>query len=119
MNSPDRPAHPAILNLLADLPQQLAKERFDELLLGKNFRVQRIVSTGQASPPDFWYNQTQHEWVVLLQGAASLQLADEDQPRGLRAGDALLIPAGCRHRVEWTSDEMPTVWLAVFFDETE
>jgi cupin 2 domain-containing protein len=106
-------------NLLADLPQHLAGERVDLLLRGRNLRVERIVSTGHASPADFWYDQAQAEWVVLLQGSASLQLAGESQPRRLEAGDSLLIPAGCRHRVEWTSDVMPTVWLAIFFDETE
>ena len=31
----------------------------------------------------------------------------------LREGDWVLLPAGCRHRVEWTTPDGPTVWLAL------
>ncbi|NLB05774.1 MAG: cupin, partial [Desulfobulbaceae bacterium] len=63
--------------------------------------IERIVSTGQASPPGFWYDQDWGEWVVLLSGAALLRFADEDEPRHLGPGDWVDIPAHCRHRVEW------------------
>ena len=76
-------------------------------------RIERIVSTGQASPPGFWYDQDWGEWVVLLSGAARLRFADEDEPRHLGPGDWVDIPAHCRHRVEWTDPDQPTVWLAV------
>jgi cupin 2 domain-containing protein len=79
-------------------------------------RIERIVSTGQASPPGFWYDQPWTEWVLLLAGAAGLLFEDEPTPRPLKAGDYLLIPAGQRHRVEWTDATQPTVWLAVHYD---
>ena len=78
-------------------------------------RIERIVSTGQASPPGFWYDQDWGEWVVLLSGAARLRFADEDEPRHLWSGDWVDIPAHCRHRVEWTDPDQPTVWLAVHY----
>ena len=35
-------------NILANLPTKLPDERFDELLRGDGFRLERILSTGQA-----------------------------------------------------------------------
>ena len=75
-------------------------------------RVERIVSTGQASPPGEWYEQHRAEWVVLLQGEAELAFGDGSRLR-LGPGDDLLIPAGERHRVEWTRDDPPCIWLAI------
>ena len=77
------------------------------------FRSERIVSHGQASPKDFWYDQAEHEWVVLLRGAAKLEVSGTIVNLG--PGDAVDLPAGCRHRVEWTTSEEPTIWLAVFY----
>src|SRR5215204_3145177 len=74
-----------------------------------------IVSTGQASPPGFWYDQPLDEWIVVLAGSAGLLVEGEDGPRTLRAGDHVHLPAHCRHRVEWTDAARPTVWLAVHF----
>ncbi|MEZ6058418.1 MAG: cupin domain-containing protein [Planctomycetaceae bacterium] len=102
-------------NLFANLPQRTTDELVDLLATGEGLRIERIVSTGQVSPPGFWYDQPDAEWVVLLQGAAQLRLHGEDSPRHLQPGDHLLIPAHCRHRVEWTALDAPTVWLAVHF----
>ena len=76
-------------------------------------RVERIVSTGQATPPGEWYDQDGDEWVVLLSGAAGLLFEGEAAARPLEPGDWVLIPAHARHRVEWTAADEPTVWLAV------
>lgn len=102
-------------NLFADLTTPAAQERFDDLLTRPGLRIERIVSTGQSSPPDFWYDQDEGEWVIVLRGSAGLQLEGETTERVLKPGDFLEIPAHCRHRVEWTSSEEPTVWLAVFY----
>ncbi|MBS1155138.1 MAG: cupin protein [Proteobacteria bacterium] len=90
-------------------------ETFDELLRSDKVRIERIVSTGQSSPPGFWYDQPQGEWVVVLSGAARLRLAEPDQIIELKAGDYLNIPPHVRHRVEWTDPAQPTVWLAVHY----
>jgi cupin 2 domain-containing protein len=55
-------------------------------------RIERIVSTGQASPPDFWYDQPETEWVVLLKGEAGLLLQGEDVPRVVKPGDWITLP---------------------------
>jgi cupin 2 domain-containing protein len=100
-------------NLLSDLPAPDATEHVDTLVTLAGMRIERIVSTGQASPPDFWYDQDGPEWVLVLSGSAGLLIAGEAAPRRLIAGDYALIPAHVRHRVEWTDPTVPTVWLAV------
>ena len=100
-------------NLLADLPATLAEEELRTLLTTPDLRVERIVSTGQASPPGFWYDQDWAEWVLVLSGQAALFIEGEAAPRVLEPGSYVHLPAHCRHRVEWTSTDTPTVWLAV------
>jgi cupin 2 domain-containing protein len=102
-------------NLLADLPDRRADEIQTELAASPHVRIERIVSHGQASPPGFWYDQDQAEWVIVLAGSADLRFADEPAARRLRPGDYVHIPAHCRHRVDWTDPDCPTVWLAVHF----
>jgi cupin 2 domain-containing protein len=103
------------VNLLAPLPEARAGERKDALLTRPGLRLERIVSFGQASPPGFWYDQAEGEWVLLLAGAARLRFADEAEARLLGPGDWLDIAPRRRHRVEWTDPANPTVWLAVFY----
>lgn len=100
-------------NLLAGLPPRLAEEQVERLVDGATVRIERIVSTGQASPPGFWYDQPDDEFVVLLSGAARLRFEADDLLLDLEAGDWVEIPAHTRHRVEWTQADPPTVWLAV------
>ena len=101
-------------NLFAALAPA-AEEQFDTLAEAAGLRIERIVSTGQASPPGFWYNQATAEFVVLAAGAAALPIEAEAAPRRLGPGDWMVLPAGCRHRVEWTQADPPTVWLAVHY----
>ena len=81
--------------------------------------VERIVSTGQASPPGFWYDQDWTEWVVVLAGEARLRIEGEAAARTLRAGDWLVLPPRVRHRVEWILADPPTVWLAVHWKDPQ
>lgn len=76
-------------------------------------RIERIVSHGHCSPSDFWYDQDQQEWVLVVQGRARLRISEVVHELG--PGDYLLIAAHQKHRVEWTSPDEPTVWLAVFY----
>lgn len=101
--------------LFADIPAQLAAERFDALYAGAGVRIERIVSRGQTTPDGEWYDQPGDEWVVLLAGSAELGFADGTR-RALVPGDWLLLPAHCRHRVTATSREPAAVWLAVHVD---
>ena len=103
------------MNLLFPLPDARAAEAVVALLSRPGLRIDRIVSLGQASPPGFWYEQTEGEWVAVLAGAARLRFADESEPRLLGPGDWLDIAPRRRHRVDWTDPVIPTVWLAVFY----
>ena len=97
-----------------DIPAgKRADEIFDDLLSSGNVRIQRIVSHGHSSPPEFWHDQKQHEWVIVLSGSAKIAYEDGDTVH-LEPGDYLAIPAHTRHRLEWTPPNVDTVWLAVF-----
>jgi cupin 2 domain-containing protein len=102
-----------VKNLYDDLPPALPDELVQVLLAAAQVRIERIVSHGHASPPDFWYDQEQGEFVLLARGAARLQL--EYNEVELRPGDWLNIPPHTRHRVAWTTPSEPTIWLAVFY----
>lgn len=101
-------------NLLHDLPNQLDEELVSMLVQRNHVRIERIVSTGQSSSPGFWYDQEENEWVMLMQGEARLQFAS-GKTITIKPGDHVEIPAHVKHRVDWTSDKEPTVWLAVFY----
>jgi cupin 2 domain-containing protein len=90
-------------------------EAVEVLLSRPGMRIERIVSLGEASPPGFWYDQHEGEWVVLLSGAARLRFEDESEAQLLVPGDCLDIAPHRRHRVDWTDPATPTVWLAVFY----
>lgn len=103
-------------NLFAGLLRSTAKnEQFSDLLQRPGLRIERIVSTGQCSPEDFWYDQPDGEWVLVIQGEARLRFADENAARHLKAGDYLDIAAHRRHRIDWTTPEQATIWLAVHY----
>ncbi len=102
-------------NLVADLPTDLPEELVEVLAENKHVRIERIVSTGQASPDGFWYDQEEAEWVVVLKGKAKLLFEGDDEPIHMKPGDFVNIPAHKKHRVEWTTPDEPTVWLTVFY----
>jgi len=102
-------------SLLRDLPAGAeAGECFEDLLARPGVRIERIVSSGQSTPPGEWMDQAWDEWVLLAAGRAGLTLEGEPSLI-LEPGDHLLIPAHRRHRVDWT--QTPTVWLAVHLEE--
>lgn len=105
-----------IANLFESLPVSLPNELTTKLAAGENFHVERIVSTGHATPDDKWYDESLAEWVVMLSGSARIRFADEQTEFELRPGDYLNIPPHCRHRVTWTSASEPTVWLAIHYE---
>jgi len=104
-------------NLYAGIAADSDSEQITELLSRPGLRVERIVSHGEASPPGFWYDQAQFEWVLLLEGEATLAFEDEAAPRALKAGDYVDIAPHRRHRVEATAAH--TIWLAVHYDRRE
>ncbi|WP_291985948.1 cupin [Candidatus Accumulibacter sp. ACC007] len=104
-------------NIFAELPPDSSPdEQFLELLARPGLRIERIVSTGQASAPGFWYEQALGEWIVLLQGEALLRFEDPPQAEHLKAGDCVNIAPRRRHRVDWTLPGKATIWLAVHYE---
>jgi len=104
-------------SLFNGIPEKLPEELLTILAEHESARIERIVSEGHASPEGFWYDQQQHEWVLLVSGSAVLSIETDSgvEQVELQPGDYLLIPAGQRHRVESTSPTEKTIWLAVFF----
>jgi cupin 2 domain-containing protein len=74
--------------------------------------IERIISPGQATPPDQWYDQEQDEWVILLQGQAIVSYEDGRKVL-LTAGGYFLIVAHEKHRLEQTSAAAPCIWLGM------
>lgn len=107
----------AVNNLLENIPAKLPVEIMKTLVRSQSVRIEQIISTGQVSPPDFWYDQVEHEWVLLLTGEAEILMRSETVPIALKPGDSLLIPAHQAHRVAWTSPVETTVWLAIFYTD--
>ena len=103
-------------NFFAGLPAPLPDEFVTTLMEADNVRIERIVSHGHASPEGFWYDQDRPEWVMVLKGAARLRF--EDETVEMKPGDSMNVPAYKRHRVEWTTPDEPTVWLAVHYEGT-
>ena len=102
-------------NLFADIPHDLPEEFFTTLLQAPGVRIERIVSHGHKSPDGFWYDQDQAEWVLVLEGAATIELEDKTVEMG--PGDYLDIPAHTKRRVAWTTSDELTIWLAVHYGE--
>jgi cupin 2 domain-containing protein len=102
-------------NLFSPIPLSLPQEVMEVLLATESFRLERIISTGQATPAGKWYDQETNEWVLLLTGKAGLLFENDPQVIIMKPGDYLLIPAHRRHRVEWTAGDQPTIWLALHY----
>jgi len=102
-------------NLHDNIPTNLPDEVFTDILKKDDFRVERIVSHGHASPEGFWYDQERNEWVMVLEDAARIVFDGETDAVELGPGDYLTIPAHKRHRVEWTDPDQRTVWLALHY----
>ncbi len=105
-------------NLFDGAHGDVHRERVSALLEARDVRIERIVSLGQKSPPGYWYEAPWAEWVVVLAGSAGLRFEGEAEVKVLSGGDYILIPARVKHRVEWTSKDHATIWLAVHYPET-
>jgi cupin 2 domain-containing protein len=104
---------PRSQNLLNNIPATLEEEFSETLAESDDVRIERIVSDGHSTKPGEWYEQDWDEWVLLVSGEAALLFSDDTAQMTLKPGDHIMIPAGCRHRVEWTDASQKTVWLAV------
>ncbi|MGL4333182.1 MAG: hypothetical protein ACRCZQ_02355 [Bacteroidales bacterium] len=75
-----------------------------------NLRIERIVSNGEASPPDFWYDQDFNEWCCLVHGCAVLQTELQEEIV-LSKGDSCFLSRHLKHRVSEVSDD--AIWITV------
>jgi cupin 2 domain-containing protein len=103
-----------LANIFESIPAHLTNEVFEGIIKSPNLRIERIISKGQSTPEGTWYDQDEHEWVMLLEGEALLWFDDGSSAR-LNKGDYINIPAHCKHKVAWTSQEQITIWLAIFY----
>lgn len=94
-------------NLYADADPPADGERFETLLGHRNLVVERIVSSARIAPSE--YVQTQDEWVAMIQGEATLEVAGASVE--LRSGDYVFLPAGTPHSVRRVSEG--ALWLAI------
>jgi cupin 2 domain-containing protein len=101
-------------NLFDAIPLSIEDELFTELIARDDCRLERIISRGQASPATGWYDQAEHEWVLIIEGEAEI-VFDDGEVVPMKRGDYLTIPAHTRHRVQWTTPERETVWLALHY----
>jgi cupin 2 domain-containing protein len=102
------------MNIFENIEKSLTEEACTELASSEYVKIERIVSTGHQSPEGFWYDQADHEWVLVLSGSGVVEYKDGREIK-LNQGDYLNIPAHHKHRVKETSKQEPTVWLAVHY----
>eukprot|EP01041_Mallomonas_annulata_P006146 gene6146-12451_t len=78
----------------------LTEENISPILTSSSgLRIFRIISTGQTTSRDDWYDQDDNEWVLLIQGNATL-----------------LFENGEENIVLSISENPPAVWLAIHHD---
>jgi cupin 2 domain-containing protein len=100
-------------NIYKDIPEELTDELIEVLLKGRDFRVERIVSRGHRTSSGTWFDQETAEWVMVLRGSAGLKIRGQKTVNVLTPGDYVYLPAHEKHRVEWTDENVETVWLAI------
>jgi cupin 2 domain-containing protein len=101
-------------NIFEGIPPIIEREIFEDIVRADHVRIERILSNGQTSPESGWYDQDEHEWVVVLHGRAVIEF-DDGSEVSLGSGDHVTIPAHRKHKVSWTDPKSVTVWLAVFY----
>ena len=99
-----------VQNIFADMLTPAGQEQFVTLRENAHVKIERIVSHTHSSPPGFWYDQAEDEWVIVLRGQATLECQGGELIE-LKEGDFVNIPSHVRHRVQRT--DFQTVWLAV------
>lgn len=101
-------------NIYQSIPTEIKDEIFEDLLKHENIRVERILSKGQITPANEWYDQEDNEWVLVLKGSAIIGFEGGKEIE-LKEGDFLNIPKHQKHQVIWTDPTRVTVWLAIFY----
>lgn len=101
------------MNIFDNIPNKISEEILEELFSNSNVRIERVVSSGNVSPDNFWYDQDEDEWILLVAGNAIVTF-EGDRTVELKAGDTLYIGAHEKHRVAYTSSNPQCIWLCIF-----
>ena len=109
----------SLTNLFDAIPAEMPEELVTLLHQSAHIRIERIVSRQHSTPAGQWYDQNADEYVVVLAGSAGLRIDGRDALVIMKPGDAILLPAHCRHRVEWTDSTCDTIWLAMHGTDSE
>ncbi|NOT83316.1 MAG: cupin domain-containing protein [Methylococcaceae bacterium] len=99
-------------NIFANIPLALPEEYFETLFQKSGVQIERIISKGHVTAEQEWYDQAWDEWLILLQGSATL-VFENAASVNIMPGDYCLIPARTRHRVSQTDLDTESIWLAV------
>lgn len=101
-------------NIFENIPNKFGTEFLEEVLSTKDFKLERIVSEGDSSPENFWYDQDKNEFVLLLSGSAKICF-DNGRILELKPGDYFVIEAHQKHRVDSTDPNQKTFWLTLHY----
>jgi len=101
-------------NIFKNSVKNFDEEIFENILSKKNIKIEKIISHGQTSPKEGWYDQDNDEWVIVLKGEAVVSFENKSDVR-LKKGDYINIPAHTKHKVLWTLPEDETIWLAIHY----
>ena len=72
-------------NIFDEIPIDKSEEKFFEIFKNEKIKIEKIVSNGQKSPENFWYEQEESEYILLLEGFAILEFDDYEVE--LKKGD--------------------------------
>jgi cupin 2 domain-containing protein len=97
------------------MQKQASEEILETIIQTHKFKIERIISRGQATTEGEWYDQDKNEWVLVLKGNAGLLFESNNETVVMKTGDYINIPAHQKHRVEWTDPEEETIWLAIHY----
>ena len=123
------------MNIYDKIPESITEEIIEIMYQNPHCKVERIISNGQITTENEWYDQDQEEWIILVQGEATIlieKLQEESSDKcnilncnikeescdkvHMVKGDTLLIKSHQKHRVIYTSQNPLCIWLCVFVD---
>ena len=79
-----------VKNIFTPVSLAAAGEEFLTLFENPSVKIERIVSHSHSSPENYWYDQADDEWVVVLRGTAILEFADGELLT-MNVGDSVTI----------------------------
>lgn len=102
---------PIFSSFFDNVPLGASEEEFKVIAESNGMVIERIVSHGHTSSE--WYDQEETEFCSVLRGSADLLFDGETKATRMNPGDWVIIPPHAKHRVTWTPESEPTIWVAV------